>query len=357
MKNICFLISSINQAGGTERVTSLVANELSKGNYKISILSLSNGGKSFFKLEKSIQLFSLYPETISMKKNYFGVILRIRKFVKQQHIDTLVVVDSISCIFTIPALLGVKINHISWEHFNFLNNNGKKLRDIARKWAVKYCNYVVTLTNKDKKMWEKNLSHIYAKIVTIPNPTPYENISYMPNLDCKTVLALGRLVHVKGYDLLLQAWALVCQKNDDWLLKIVGSGEEELLLKQQAQDLGVEQRVKFISQTQNVAEFYKLSAFFCLSSRFEGLPMVLLEAQAYGLPMIAFDCDTGPSDIIEHGKNGFLVESQNIEQLAQYLLEAINMDSKSYQLMSKNSKLNSNNFEIDNISKKWQEIL
>ncbi|ONG37081.1 hypothetical protein BKE17_12080, partial [Enhydrobacter sp. H5] len=311
MKKICFLIGNLNNSGGTERVTTLIANALAQQDFQVSILSLADGNQPFFELVPSIKTYSLYTKKISFKKNFFGAVWRIRKFVTQHQIDTLVVVDSISCIFTVPALFGLNIKHICWEHFNFKNNNGVKYRSIGRKWAAKYCDYVVTLTQRDKELWEKGLKKINSKIVSIANPVAYENIENIPSLEYKTILTVGRLTHVKGFDLLITAWARVAQQVPDWKIVIVGSGEDELMLKQMAKDFGVEDSIVFAGQQKNMDRFYRQASFFCMSSRFEGLPMVLLEAQSYGLPIVAFDCDTGPAEIIDHNISGLLVAPEN----------------------------------------------
>ncbi|MCU4435051.1 glycosyltransferase family 4 protein [Acinetobacter bereziniae] len=358
MKRICFLIGNIDHSGGTERVTTLIANALS--NYKncqIHILSLHGGGLPFFEQDKKMINHHLFDFKVSMKKNFLQAIRKIRSYIIYNKIDTLIVVDSISCIFTVPACIGLKVNHICWEHFNFNVNLGIKYRDIGRKWAAKYCDYVVTLTKRDKELWEQGLKKIKAKIIPIPNPTPYENMQNTPSLEFKTILSLGRLTHQKGFDFLIDAWAQVCKHNNDWTLRIVGSGEDEKALKDQAQYLGIADRIEFLPATKDVGEYYKTSSFYCMSSRFEGLPMVLLEAQSFSLPLISFNCNTGPSDIIENGKNGYLVESENVEELADRLLYVTKMDLDKYQKMVNLSKLNSYKFYLDNILNHWIDII
>lgn len=357
MKKICFLIGNFNNAGGTERVTSIIANELCKKDYDVSILSLVDGSNAFFTLEGNIKTYSLYRKKISFKNNFLGVVWKIRQFVKNNKIDTLIVVDSISCLFTVPALSGFKINHICWEHFNFNNNNGVKFRDIARNWAAKYCDYVVTLTEKDKRLWELGLKNINSEIFAIANPSPYGAIENIASLDYKVILAIGRLTHVKGFDLLIEAWSQVCQSNKDWTLRIVGSGEEEEKLKQQAEKLGIDNKIEFISATKNVEQYYKTSSFYCLSSRHEGFPMVLLEAQAFGLPIVSFDCDTGPSEIINHNFNGYLCKVNEPESLALGLIKMINSNKDGFEEMSYRSKLNSENYTIDKIVEKWKDVV
>lgn len=353
MKKVCFLIGNLDNSGGTERVTTLIANELVKLSYNVSIISLTGGKKPFFELDDSIRTYSLYSDKVSFKTNFFGVVYKLRNFVKNNKIDSFVVVDSISCIFTVPALYGLKINHICWEHFNFNVTLGVKSRDLGRRLAARYCNYVVTLTERDKELWEQGLVNIRAKIVSIANPTPYENMNHIPSLEYKTVLAIGRLTYQKGFDLLIDAWALVCETNFDWTLRIVGSGEDEENLKKQAQSLGIENRIDFVSATKNVEQYFKTSSLYCLSSRFEGFGLVMIEAQSFGLPIVAFNCDVGPADIITNEVNGFLCAVEDISSLSEKILEFIILDKEVYRTFSSEAKESAKRFEIKNIILNW----
>ncbi|TCM64369.1 glycosyltransferase involved in cell wall biosynthesis [Acinetobacter calcoaceticus] len=358
MKNVCFLIGDINLSGGTERVTTLIANALAtESNCKVNILSLSHGKQPFFEVDKRIQFHSLYKEQVSMKKNYISALWKIRKYILQHEVDTLIVVDSILCMFTVPALMGLKTKHICWEHFNFNVDLGVSFRRIGRKWAAKYCDYVVTLTKRDKELWEQGLKNIKAKIIPIANPTPYENIENTPKLDYKIVLAMGRLTYQKGFDLLLEAWSEVCKKNNDWTLRIIGGGEDEGRLKEQAKFLGLVERIDFIPASKHVEQYYRSSSFYCMSSRFEGLPMVLLEAQAFGLPIVSFDCDTGPSELIQNNINGFLVENKNTQSFAENILKLINLNSKEYDGFVQSSRDISKKYGSERVVNCWQELI
>ena len=357
MKKILFLVGNLSNTGGTERVTTLIANELAKKGFDVSILSLVDGMKPSFLLYDRVSYFSLYPEKISFKKNFIDAVLKIRKFVKQKGISTLIVVDSISCIFTIPALFGLNIKHICWEHFNFNNNNGTVLRNYGRFFAAKFCDDIVTLTSRDVELWKNGIKNIKAKIFAISNPSPYSVSHQYSHKKEKSVLAVGRLTKVKGFDLLLEAWSLVCNVNKNWCLNIVGGGEEEDSLKELANSLNITDRVNFIGPSKEVDRYYKESSFYCLSSRNEGFPMVLLEAQSFGLPIVSFDCDTGPNEIVEHNKNGLLVERMNVQELAKNMLTMIELEPEKYESMVQSSIMLSERFTIDKIILKWIDII
>ncbi|MFW1762594.1 glycosyltransferase family 4 protein [Acinetobacter calcoaceticus] len=357
MKKICFLIGNMNLTGGTEKVTSLIANSLSElENSEILILNIFEGDQPAFAINPRVKLFTLFSKKKSMKTAFLLAIWKIRKFILQHEIDTLIVVDSISCVFTVPALVGLKVKHICWEHFSFLDSNSSKFRELGRSWAALYCDEIVTLTERDRSFWYTNIKKIKANIVSISNPSPYEVFDFRPNINKKIFLAVGRLRYVKGFDLLIQAWAEFCKKNDNWTLRIVGSGEEEENLKALANKLEVMGRIEFIPATKNIDQFYKNASYLCVSSRFEGFGMVILEALSYGLPVVSFNCEVGPIELIDE-KIGCLVPKGDYIGFSKKMLDFSILDEDVYSCMSYNSILKAQQYSITNIRSKWMNIL
>ncbi|RKG36791.1 glycosyltransferase family 4 protein [Acinetobacter rongchengensis] len=355
MKKICFLIGNINHSGGTERVTTLIANQLAV-DHQVFILSLVFGENPFFEQNTSIVNGSLFNKDISMRKNFLVAVSKIREYIISNKIDTLVVVDSISCVFTVPACIGLKVNHICWEHFNLKVNLGSRFRDLGRWMAAKWCNQIITLTERDKTFWDERFNLKRSdKVVAIANPTPYEIQDNLPLLDYKNILCVGRLTYQKGFDLLIPAWAKIHDELPGWIVTIVGSGEDEQKLRKMATDYNVGSTIVFAGQQKDMKNFYRKASFFCMSSRFEGLPMVLLEAQSYGLPVVSFDCNTGPAEIIDSGINGFLVQNGNIEDLSDKILKMCK--ESNFEIFSKLSLEKSLSFNISNIIFKWEKVI
>ncbi|MEL4296652.1 glycosyltransferase, partial [Acinetobacter ursingii] len=258
-----------------------------------------------------------------------------------EKVDTLIVVDSINCFFTCIAAMGLNIYHICWEHFNLKVNLGSKFRDIGRWMAVRWCDKIVTLTERDKKFWENHFNITSKnKVVAINNPSSYILQNNIPKLENKKILCVGRLTHQKGFDLLLTSWSKVSSKMIGWELVIVGDGEDKIKLEKQAINLGIEKTVIFAGQQKDVRVFYENASFFCMSSRYEGLPMVLLEAQSYNLPIVSFDCNTGPAEVIIDGLNGYLVDHLDIKELSESLLKMASLTHFDYSLMISNSSQN-----------------
>lgn len=160
--------------------------------------------------------------------------------------------------------------------------------------------------------------------------------------------------------MLIAAWAKVCKVHTDWVLRIVGSGEEALALYQLCSDFNISNSVEFVPATKHIDFYYKNASILALTSRFEGFPMVLLEAQEYGLPVVAFNCMTGPSELIIDSSTGWLVEEGNIELFSESLNSAINMiktEPSKHKRMIDNAKRNSKRFSIDKIGPEWIDFI
>ena len=168
--------------------------------------------------------------------------------------------------------------------------------------------YCVAVPNKMDVDVYKNLG---ANAIYVPHMV-YMRQHERNRLDSHIILNVGRLTPDKRQDLLIQAWYKNKHKND-WKLWIVGDGEKKNELQLQIESLGLSNSVELLPATKNIDSIYRQASFFAFSSRFEGFGLVLLEAMSYGIPCLAFDCPSGPRDIIDDGINGFLVDNGNID--------------------------------------------
>ncbi|MDH0026907.1 glycosyltransferase family 4 protein [Aeromonas caviae] len=355
--NICFFVGNINQAGGTERVTTVIANELQCRGYSVHILSLQCGDKPFFEVANNIQIGQLFSAEGRGLLRLPMTVLKLRNYLKVNQIDILIDVESMLSIYAIPAVVGLNLHHICWEHFNYNVDLGKTSRRFARKLAALFSDDVVTLTEHDRQLWLANTT-CKSNITAIPNPvTTPAHTTINPHKE-KLFLAVGRLTYQKGFDLLLQAWRQVVNVHPDWRLRIVGDGEDKKMLEQLRHDLNIEASTEILPKTNNIVTHYQEAAFFVMSSRFEGLPLVLIEAQAYGLPIISFDCETGPAEIVKHGETGWLCEPDSNFLLSDEMVNAANIfQTPVYERLSENAVLNSNRFTLDNIISLWIKLL
>jgi|28_taG_2_1085356.scaffolds.fasta_scaffold00188_10 glycosyltransferase involved in cell wall biosynthesis len=352
---ICFLVGDLNRFGGIERVSTMVANGLAERNYDVSILSIENGESPFFDLDDNIDIDSLSKSNSKFIYRLPKIVSGIRKYTKENNVDILVTVDTFSVIFTIPALIGLNVKNFAWEHFDFNNNFNKKSRHIFRKLAARYCTKIIVLTEKDKKNWIRSTNH-KNQIVSIPNPNSFDCGFNINDVDknTKVVLAVGRLSHLKGFDMLLDAWSKVMKEVPDWYLKIVGDGEEMTHLDHIIKEKNIE-NVELVGSVHDVKPYYEEAEIFCLSSRLEGFGMVLLEAFEFGLPIVSFNCEVGPAEVLD-GTESILVPPNNTSELATALVKLIN-DKSLRKHIGARTKHKSKLYSKNNIVDEWEKQL
>ena len=221
-----------------------------------------------------------------------------------------------------------------------------KVRAKADLRAVRRFDRFVVLTEEDRGYWGSPKNS-----VVIPNPVPFK-VSEPAALSAKRVSAAGRLCYQKGFDMLLEAWRIVSPQAPDWTLSIFGDGEDREALQKQAEGLPV----KFEGNVSDPDKIYRESSILALTSRYEGLPMVLLEAQAYGIPAVSFDCKCGPSDVITSGKNGIIVKEGDVEAFAEALLKLIREPDTRTE-MGKSAFADAGRWSREKIMKQWTDLL
>lgn len=355
-KKICFFIGSVSGKGGTERVCIELANNLAELGYQISIISLYEGKSPFFTVHPSIKLYEIFEQNQSFTKHVFSIIFQIRKLVLNGGYDMFISVETILCMYSVPALkLAPPVKHLAWEHFNLEVNFGLKVRKWARWLAANYCTNVIVLTQRDKQLWENKFKKA-NNIICIPNSaiTPKIQISDYETRD-KLIIAVGRLTYQKGFDILIKAWAMIANRFPAWKLSIIGSGEDEPVLQKLISSLNLEKSVNIVQATTQINQYYNRASIFCLSSRFEGLPMVLIEAQQFGLPIVSFDCNTGPAEVVSHDLNGLLCEPGDENELANALADCIADDNKR-DLFNKAALQSANRFNAKPVFSKWIDL-
>jgi glycosyltransferase involved in cell wall biosynthesis len=211
---------------------------------------------------------------------------------------------------------------VGLEQMN-LGHHVKALRNgMARSYGG--LDVLVALTAEDREAYEKLLDG-QVRLAVIPN-TVHDAGGPPADLDCRTVLAAGRLAYQKGFDMLIEAFARVHAAQPDWKLKICGGGELEDRLHAAVAEDGLEGVVELPGPCADMPGEMERASIYALSSRFEGFPLVLLEAMGKGMAVVAFDCPTGPRDIIDDHRNGILVPAKDVEAFAAGLLELIEDD-------------------------------
>ncbi|KAA8824949.1 glycosyltransferase family 4 protein [Bifidobacterium reuteri] len=353
---IAFFSGDITRSGGTENVSIMIANELAQDNaYEISFISLfEEKPEPFFAIDRRIRREALYPQVTHGIQHYFDTVARLKRAVARLGAQVVIDIDGILDMYALPLKRrGVKV--ISWEHFNYLQNPLVPYRKFTRKWAAHSANAIVTLTNADRQLYRNHLN-VRCPIIVIPNPMhlPEPAPAYDPK--STTIISSGRLTYQKGFDMLVDAAATVLPKHPDWQWLILGEGEDRPMLEEEIAKAGIGNQLVLKGRVADMDAYYRKAAFFVLSSRFEGLPMVLLEAKAYQLPIVSFDCLTGPAEIVQNQVNGLLVKDGDIPALAS-AVESLIQDSAKRERFSSHTLDDASRFDMASIIGQWKTLL
>jgi glycosyltransferase involved in cell wall biosynthesis len=208
---------------------------------------------------------------------------------------------------------------------------------------------VVTLTHEDKFL----LRNYAPRIEVIPNMLTITPKS-VTNYHAKRVIAAGRYVRQKGYDMLLEAWYLTCKDIKGWELYIFGN-EDRSPYQELVDKYNLNESVHLLPATQNIVEEFSKSSIYVMSSRFEGFALVILEAMSCGLPCISFNCPYGPSEIIKDGQDGILVENGNVKALSKALVKLMSNDTQR-QEMGERAAGNISRFNPNEIMGVWCKL-
>ncbi|MEV1171910.1 glycosyltransferase [Nonomuraea sp. NPDC049784] len=243
---------------------------------------------------------------------------------------------------------------IGQEHVGFGTHKPSVREMIVRRYGR--LDALVTLTEADLSAYHAALGPRAPRhLLRIPNATPPLTGGPSP-LNAKTVIAIGRLAKVKGFDLLLRAWQRVSVVHPGWRLRIVGSGPERARLLKLVGELGLACSVELPGPSRDVGAELDHASIFVLSSRREGFPMTILEALSKGVPVVAFDCPHGPGEIITHGHDGLLVPRRDVAALTTAIGLLIDDETERH-MMGTAALATSKRYDPEAIGRRWTELL
>lgn len=312
MKNICFISPSLHQ-GGLENSVMVMANEMAKRGNKVSVVCIYNN-PVFYKLDKQIELIlpTYNRKDYTTITYYVKSIKHIRKSIKKINPDVIVsygdFLNPLSIIATLRLNIPVFISDRS--------SPGKKFPFIVqkmRKLLYPRAMGIIAQTETAKKQKLEMLTG-YTNIEVIPNPLR-PIVEYPEIKQENIILGVGRHYPVKGLDRLIEAFAQL--KANDWKLVIAGNqGPHTKELYNLVEKFGIVDKVEFLGAVKEIDKVFAQAKIFVLPSRSEGFPNALIEAMANGLASISYNINAGPSDIINDGFNGFLVQEGDIIKLS-----------------------------------------
>lgn len=371
MKKIVYIVGGLYQPSGMGQVLSCKVNYLAEHtDWQIYVVLTERPDLPFFyKLADNIQFVNFdinFDELDTMP-----LLKKIREYQKKQNsykkrlssylmevkpdITVSAVRRDINFINDISDG-SKKVGEIHFEKQFYRSFNKSYLPSFVNKWItgkwqgalikqLARLDKFVILTEEDARNWT-----MLSNKTVIPNPlTKYPDIHSSQNN--KIVISVGRYEPVKGFDMLIDAWAIVVPKHPDWNLRIVGPGEKTPY-QEQVKQLGLEQNISCTGASDHIYDEMAEASFYVLSSRSEGFGLVLVEAMAVGLPCVAFSCSPGPRSIISHQRNGILVEKDNVHELANAICYMIENDNERHKY-AEQAIIDSKQYSVENIMQKW----
>lgn len=371
---IMYVVEAVNLPGGYDRVIIEKANYLAEHGYDVIIAVSSHAlAQPYYPISQKVRLIDLnvnfhsqYGHNMVVRAYIYMSLMRVyRKLLKKllysERPDIVITtlgrdIDFITDIDDGSVKIGE--SHIVKEYvrnLHLMEQRGTLYRMIARYWKRKVekqtskLSALVLLTNHDADSWVG-----FTKTIVIPNSLPFypQQASSCEN---KQVIFVGRFNEQKGLEYLIETWEKVHRRHSDWSLHMYGEGEQELKLRQLIQKASLENVVIVHQPTKYIMDKYLESSIFLLTSRFEGLPMVLIEAFACGLPIVSFNCPWGPADIIKDGEDGFLVEYLNTDEAAQRVCQLIE-DPELRKKMGAKARVNVQRYKREVIMRQWIDL-
>mgnify|MGYP000010861114 FL=1 len=367
---IVYCIAGTYNSGGMERVLANKANYLVSHGYEVFIITTDQRGKQpFFSLDERIRCYDLginYEENNG--KSLLNKIIpypfkqwkhrkRLSELLRELRADIAISMfcNDVSFLWKIKDG-SRKILEIHFSRYKRLQYERKGAWKLADQWrsrmdektVKKYACFVV-LTHEDKSYWGD-----LPNIMVIPNALTY-SVGQPAPLNNKKVIAIGRYNYQKGFDYLIDAWAVIHRSQPEWKLDIIGDGEWLNRLQRQIDQHKLNHCIRLKSATSHIEDEYRQASLLVMSSRYEGLPMVLLEAQSFGLPIVSFACKCGPKDVITEGEDGFLVPKGSISVLADRILKLMeNEDLR--KRMGETALKSSYRFMESAIMQRWEKL-
>lgn len=351
---ISFTILDITRCYGTERTTTLLANKFAEQGHKVSILSVfKEGDRPGFSLNEKVTVNYLIPEPYTHKKSilsitvqYIKAIIAIRKYYQNNPQDVIIGQAFLVCFFL--WISGYARQTFACEHYKYGLYN-RPIR-IFRNWMYRHFKKVIVLTDCCAQAYRRH----GVEAIVIPNMLSFPIVDNIHTTNAKKIISVGRLQPQKGYDLLLQALKPVFAKHPDWSMDIYGEGNDRVMLEKLRDDLGLSPYVRFLGFSSNIYKAYLKASFYVMSSRYEGFPMVLLEAIACGLPVVSFDCPSGPAALLKN-EAGLLVDPENIQALSDAIIRMIEHPELREAYAKKGLQV-ALGYTPDAIYRKWQAL-
>jgi glycosyltransferase involved in cell wall biosynthesis len=334
--------------GGAERVTVRLSEWFIKRQYQVSIYTTMTPPDQEYHISQKIKRFKCH-----LLGNGVSLIQCLRKTIKKDAPDIIIIMDTPMCVYAVPAILGLKIPFIVSERSNPNTDAIKRKTKILAHFLMKFADGFIFQTSGAQNYYDKA---IQKRSSVIPNPIVLSEIPLPYRGErSKRIVAVGRLIPAKDYPFLLDAFDSFSSEYPEYTLEIYGDGADKEKIEIILSSLIHKDKVILMGAHSDVLEKIKNAEMYVLSSKLEGMPNALIEAMAIGLPSIATDCPSGgPADLIENKINGILIPVGDKEKLVAAFKElADNLNLRN--TLSENAIKIRERLDIEIIGSQWEK--
>jgi len=319
-QRIAMIIHALH-GGGAERVTAQLASHWARQGHAVTLITLDSVASDHYPLDHEVRRVGLDLMGESRYRaqavaDNVRRLRRLRRAVRAIHPACVVSATDRINVMSLLACARLDVPVVIAEHSDPRHQPLPRAWEWLRGRSYHHAAVAVALTqgiaDYMRNRWNMRATMVIPNGVALP-----EDWSYPPrDRRACTLLAMGRLSPSKGFDLLLEAFSMIAKDWPDWKLRILGEGPERGALESLIATYGLEERVELEGWVDAPHAALARAGLFVLSSRYEGFPVGLLEAMACGLPVVGFDCQSGPAEIIRNEVDGLLVPAGDVAALA-----------------------------------------
>ncbi len=346
IKKIAFVINKVTLSGGAERVVCTLASELSRRGIDTTIITQQNT-ECGYSIDENVKIWAAKANgRISIFRNFVRN-SAMRKYIKKQKFDVVISFITAMNIQTILFTRGLKSKIVISERI--FPATIKQPKKFFSKIIYPLADGIVFQTEEARNCFK---GKVRKKGCVIFNPLT-QNLPSASETKSKYIVTVGRLTEQKNHKLLISAFKEFSENHPDYELRIYGSGPLKQELKQFSESLDISDKVRLMGAVENVTEYIKDAAMFVLSSDFEGMPNVLAEAMAIGLPCVSTDClGGGAAALIKDGENGLLVPCNNVQSLLA-AIEKVADDTAFAEAHTGRAKEIKDELSVERIAQNW----
>lgn len=366
-KKLLFVVASLG-GGGAERAMVNLINYLDKDKYDINIVIFEDKRDYRKDLPSAVKVVCLDKRN---RWDFFKLIMRLKKIMRVYEPDIVISLVFYFNIVTVLASLQSKrkFKLLLCEHSYPRKYLSKTRLGWLKKWLMNLtyprADLIITVSKGIEKVIKEDFHIQPEKIKTVYNPIPLGDIigksqegavhPFFSIGDVRIIIGIGRLIELKRFDRLLRVFSTVSEEKENVYLIILGEGKLREELEVLSSRLKISERVDFVGFKENPHAWMSQADIFVLSSDYEGLPMVLIEAMACGVPVVSTDCPSGPGEIITNGKNGILVPLADEKSMAEAILTLLK-NEKLRKNFSEEGRKRAEDFRVEKIVKQYEQF-